>query len=171
MKDGWIIITVKNKIKENLIKNQKIIQKAIDLDNSKWQNNFKFESLIIMLEKFDEKDLKSNTSLKSGETYIVLYSGDPNLTLGLTLISMGTNSNLIFILYDDMLAVNRVLIKIIQKTAESNNLKNFVKLYNNPQNCDIEKSTLLADKIIFIGDGFDYADVKRKFKIPIIHVI
>ena len=105
----------------------------------------------------------------TNNTYIVIYNGDPMVTLELALDGMITNSNMIFMIYDEMLATNTVLVKIMQRIIEDKKISSFVKLYNNVCEKDIKKSASIATKIIYIGDRFEYQNVKKSYDIPVIY--
>jgi len=154
-------------IYDNLIKNKEILENAIELDNSKWGGSLKFEDLLKVGRDVSERDYKKEVS--SSNTYIVLYNGDPKITLELAILGIKSSSNMIFMIYDDDFATNNLLIKIMQQLAEETGDKSFVKLYNNVRNEDIRKSTEFADKIIYIGDIFEYHNVKRQYNLPIIY--
>jgi gamma-glutamyl phosphate reductase len=160
-------IYMQSKITNYLIKNKEILQQAINLDNSKWENSFGFESLLKIGQDIDEGNY--NIESKNNNTYMVLYNGNPSVTLELALMGIITNSNMIFMIYDNMLAVNTIIVKMMEQIIKEEELKNFVKLYNNSKNKDIKRSINFTTKIIYIGDKFGYENAKKDYNIPIIY--
>lgn len=149
------------------MKNKEILKDAIELDNSKWGGTFKFSDLIGAAKDIESRNYKVENVTNS--TYIVLYNGNPSITLELAILGAIANSNMIFMIYDNNLATNNILVKMIEQIAEKNETKIFIKLYNNISKEDIKRSTELADKIIYIGDKFEYHNVKRNYGLPVIY--
>jgi len=160
---------IDNKIYKYLIENKEIIQEAIKLDNSKWGTAFSIEELLQVGKEASGRTYTSDFKTNPRKTYIVLYNGDPTITLELSIIGARLGLNIIFMIYDDMLATNTLLVKLMQQTMERHGTKTFVKLYTNIEKEDIRKSTKLADKIIYIGDRFEYNNIRREYNIPVIY--
>lgn len=153
---------------EILKENQEIIEKCINLDNRKMSEEFKFHDLIKICEKINKKnyEIKNKTN---PNTFMIIYNGNPRITLEMLLINLFCKNNLIFIIHDDFLGTNNILISIIEKIIKQSNINCFIKLYNNISLSEIPKTEELADKIIYIGDKFNYQNFKGYTSLPIIY--
>lgn len=153
---------------EILKENKEVIEKCISLDNRKMSADFKFNDLIRICEKVKKEKYKIN-NISDIKTFMVIYNGNPRITLELLLINLFCKNNLIFIIHDDFLGTNSILISIIEKIVKQSNINCFIKLYNNISLSEITKTEELLDKIIYIGNKFNYQNFKRYTNLPIIY--
>ena len=140
-----------------LIKNKNIINKALNLDNDLWGLEKSFEDL---MKKID------NIELENKKNYLIIYQGEIDFTKELCEQSINKQANIIFILNDEYLATNQLIVRIANELIKQENLKNIIKLYNNVDDEKVFKGSNDIDEAIFIGSAFDYRNVKNKIKCP-----
>ena len=139
-----------------LKKNDNLLNKAIMLDNDKWGFNKNIDNII----NNEINDIK----LENNKNYLVIYEGDIEYTTKICDESIKTGSNVIFILNDEYLATNKSIIRIANEFLKNKKLKNFIKLYNNTEDKRVIKNSAEVDEVIFIGNAFDYRNIKDKIK-------
>ena len=95
--------------------------------------------------------------LADDERKIIVYKGDPYLTLHICLQAL-TTRNKVLLLHDEfMLGVNEILLEIINKTFQKYNIVNLIAEINNRYNSkSIEQFSEIFDDVIVIGDSTMY---------------
>lgn len=157
-----------NEIIKVLNKNKSVIENAINLDNKRMQYDLTFDDLLGVCIKLRNKNYQINKS-ETVKTSIVIYNGNPKITLELALTALLYRLNFIFTINDDFLAINSILISIIERIIKQTKMSNFIKLYNNVLIAELSKTENLADNIIYIGDKFNYQNIKKYTSLPVIY--
>ena len=141
---------------EYIDKNKIVLDKALEIDNIKWNESINFKYII------KNKDLE--LILKKNKTYLVIYEGEPLITKTILEKAIQISANVIFTINDYYLATNTILVGIANKLLEENNIKCFFKLYNNIKESKIFENTDQVDTTVFIGDkeNFDYIEAHVK---------
>ena len=88
-------------------KNKKVIEKTLDIDNKKWEENVNFDDLI--------KEDKIEVEFEKEKTYLVIYEGQPEITKQLIEKAINTKSNLILTIKYYYLATNTAFVSIANK--------------------------------------------------------
>lgn len=142
--------------KEYIDKNEHVLEKALQIDNKKWNEQLNLEDIL----KQENLDLR----LEKNKTYLVIYEGDPIITRIILEKAIEASANIIFTIDDYYLAINTILVGIANKLLEENDLKNLFKIYNNVKEDKIFENTKQVDTTIFIGDkeNFAYMDAHVK---------
>lgn len=177
MEDSNIIYS---KIKiEQIIKKFKIIfensmpqfVESINKDYEKYLYRTKIEDLSnIINEKIEEEiEIKEKIEGKIWKdgygTIVAIYNGKPIITLTLLLLAIKTH-NKILLCAENHFEVNNLIInllkKVIKEEAQNENVINISNEYYDI--CDCQE---LIDKIIFIGNKYDYVQIKKRIGIDI----
>lgn len=150
------------KLIEYIDKNIQVLQKALELDNKKWYEQLSIEKIL------EQKDIK--LEFEKNKTYLVIYEGNPIITKILLERAIQTASNLIFTVDDYYLATNTILVGIANKLIKENDIKSFLKIYNNIEENKIFENTNEVDATIFIGDKEDFAYIEAHVKGDLIKI-
>ena len=143
-------------------KNKQVLEKAIQIDNKKWNEKLEIEELF--------KQEEFNIKLEKNKTYLIIYEGDPIATKMLLENAIKESANIIFTLYDYYLATNTILVGIANKLLEENNIKCFFKIYNNIKEDKIFENTKAVDTTIFIGNKEEFAYMEAHVKGDLIKI-
>lgn len=151
--------TLLKKIREGVKKNKKSIDKILNEEMSKgYSLNFKKLSRIINEYEVIEANNLENKSLA------VCYNGTPEITITYILDSLLFN-NKITLCVNQFKNITTIIINIIIESMKSLKIKNEWINYNENYNeiylRDNEKN---FDKIIYIGDFFEYQKFRTFFK-------
>lgn len=145
-------------INKGLKLNEKIINQALNKEMSKG-NTVGLERITNILKDFENIEGK-NEAL----SIAVCYSGTPEITVTYILDSILYN-NKITLCVNEYKIINDVLITIIVESMQKLNIKNlwinYSSSYNEIYLRDNEKN---FDKIVYIGDYFEYERFKYFFK-------
>ncbi len=147
----------KSSFEEMIIANKNALCKALDLDNEKWGLDIEFSDLFI-----EDK----NISLEPNKTYLIIYQGDVNYTKLICEEALKNKANVFFSLNDDYLATNTVIVKIANNIIKDEYIGIVLKIYNNVEDERLYSGSNQIDEAIFIGNAFDYREVKYKIKCP-----
>lgn len=142
---------------ETLDLNKKAICQALDVDNEKWGLDIEFSDLFT-----EDKRVKLDTN----KTYLIIYQGDVNYTKIICDEALNKKANVIFSLNDEYLATNTAIVKIANNIIEKEKLGIILKIYNNVEDEKLFTGSKQIDEAIFIGNAFDYREVKYKIKCP-----
>lgn len=150
-------------INDYINKNKHILEKSLEIDNEKWNENLKFEEVL------NYSGLE-NLVLEKHKTYLVIYDGEPIHTKIIISKALEINANIIFILDDYFLATNSFLTQVANKLIKEKNKKMFIKLYNNIYEEKIFKSTSEVDTTIYIGDERNFEYIQNNVKSNLIKI-
>jgi len=145
-------------INKGLKLNEKIINQALNKEMSKG-NTVGLERITNILKDFENIEGKNEA-----QSIAVCYSGTPEITVTYILDSILYN-NKITLCVNEYKIINDVLITIIVESMQKLNIKNlwinYSSSYNEIYLRDNEKN---FDKIVYIGDYFEYERFKYFFK-------
>ncbi len=148
------------------------LDKAIDIDKKKHPVYIDFNKITkiiekhIQVDKFNVKFTPENIVDGYGNIVIV-YNGNPYITLDLVLMALKTHNNIVFI-SKKYYAVNSIIIQTLNNVCK--NLK-YVDKMSIVEFSDIDKlvqSQSLFDMMVYIGDKREYLKIKRKISLPTI---
>ena len=140
--------------KEYIDKNKIALKKAIEIDNNKWEEENTLENII-------EKE-KIKVNLEKNKAYLIIYEGQPEITMQLLEKAILVNSSIVFTIKDYYLATNKVLISIANKLVQESQKQVLYKLYNNIENEKIYEATQNPDETIYLGNKEDFEYIKNK---------
>ena len=108
----------------------------------------------------------------SGKTIIdgygsigIVYNGSPEVTLTTLLVALKTHNNII-LFSDNNLKTNTVLVELFLQVLKKNNYNCNIILENNTYSSIISYENML-DKILFIGNKYEYVKLRKSINIPI----
>ncbi len=139
-------------LRENIIKNSNLIMDANKIDVKHNKKQIKVKELIEIIEKYRKVDCVLNDD----ERRIVIYKGDPYLTLHICLQAVVQRTKVLLIYEDFMLAVNEILLKLINDILEEYKIFNLIYKMDNFSKKEFNKVKNFYDKTIIIGDTTIY---------------
>ena len=148
-----IINSFLDKLKELIIKNKELINKAnkIDLLHNKKQIRLKeFENII---ESYRNTEISPE---KENKRKIVIYKGDPYLTLHICLQAYIQNTKIVIMNQHFMSGVNSIIFKIFDKALEEFDVRNLIDNFNEFSIKHYSEIKKYYDETIVIGDSCVY---------------
>ena len=151
--------TLINKIIKEIKLNEETIKKMNDIDSKYYDMKINIESIIDILKIFKNYKIKNQNVTKSALT---IASGNPYITIAICMKAIIENRNQIVDIEQRMLAVNAILVSIIQKVIKENNKRIEIKIEN-----DVTKEWINNNNIedIEIIDNIEkYNELKNNIK-------
>lgn len=146
---------IENGIKEN----KKVIDQALNKELSKG-NSIKLEKITGILNDFKKAEEYTNEA----QSIAVSYSGKPEITVTYILDSILYN-NKITLCVNEYKIINDVLVSIIVESMAKLDIKNlWINYSSNYNEIYLRDNQKNFDKIIYIGDFFEYEQFKYFFK-------
>ena len=121
-----------------------------DIKHNKKQ--IKVKELVEIVEKYRRKEC----ILKDDERKIVIYKGDPYLTLHICMQAITQRTKVLLIEENFMLGVNAVLLQIIEKLLKEYNISNLINKFDDFNSKDFGKIKSFYDEVIVIGNTTIY---------------
>lgn len=158
-----------NNIENNLIKNKKIIEQAIELDYKEWEIKISFEKVLNFISELKEKEYLpkfTKQEIVSGIGKILLITNqNPYLIFNFCLNAIYTNNYLEVLLEEKMLATNKILIEIIKKTFKENGVNSNIINY-----IETNKENIIAkqddyDLLYYYGNKEEYIEFAKRIHI------
>ena len=151
--------TLINKIIKEIKLNEETIKKMNDIDSKYYDMKINIESIIDILKIFKNYKIKNQNVTKNTLT---IASGNPYITIAICMKAIIENRNQIIDIEQRMLAVNTILVSIIQKVIKENNKKLEIKIENDISQEKINKNNI---EIIEIIDNIEkYKELKENIK-------
>ena len=151
--------TLINKIIKEIKLNEETIKKMNDIDSKYYDMKINIESIIDILKIFKNYKTKNQNVTKNTLT---IASGNPYITIAICMKAIIENRNQIIDIDQRMLAVNTILVSIIQKVIKENNKKLEKKIENDISQEKINKNNI---EIIEIIDNIEkYKELKENIK-------
>lgn len=151
--------TLINKIIKEIKLNEETIKKMNDIDSKYYDMKINIESIIDILKIFKNYKIKNQNVTKNTLT---IASGNPYITIAICMKAIIENRNQIIDIDQRMLAVNTILVSIIQKVIKENNKKLEIKIENDISQEKINKNNI---EIIEIIDNIEkYKELKENIK-------
>lgn len=141
-----------NKLKELIIENSNLIMDANKDDIKHNKKQIKVKELVEIVEKYRRKEC----ILKDDERKIVIYKGDPYLTLHICMQAITQRTKVLLIEENFMLGVNAVILQIIEKLLKEYNISNLINKFDDFNNKDFGKIKGFYDEVIVIGNTTIY---------------
>lgn len=148
-----VINSFLNKLKELIIKNKELINKAnkIDLQHNKKQIRLKeFENII---ESYRSAEVLPE---KESKRKIVIYKGDPYLTLHICLQAYIQNTKIVIMNQHFMSGVNSIIFEIFDKVLDEFGIRNLIDNFNDFSIKHYSEIKKYYDETIVIGDSCIY---------------
>lgn len=142
-----------DKLRESIRKNKELINEVnkIDLLHNKKQIKLKeFENII---ENYKNAEILADKKCKRK---IVIYKGDPYLTIHICLQAFIQNTKIVVISQQFMNGVNAVIFEIFNKLLEEYGIRNLIDNFNDFSRKDYLKIKNDFDETIVIGDSCIY---------------
>ena len=152
----------KEYIKDILLSNETNLTAHINSENKSYNQNIKLDII----------NVYSNAILEQSETneknIMILYNGNPYITLYLSIKAILLQKNIIFLIKDDYFRrTNEYIVNMFDSIIKNNNFKNFIKIYFNCNINNVVSSQKLCDKIIYIDDKADLSNLIKAVNIPV----
>lgn len=141
-----------DKLKKLLVENSNLIMDANKKDIKYNKKQIKIREFIEIIEKYRTKDCV----LKDDERKIVIYRGDPYLTLHICLQAVTQRTKVLLFQQNFMLGVNEILLKIFNDVLEEFKISNLINRIENFSIQNFEKVKNFYDEVIIIGDTTTY---------------
>lgn len=141
-----------DRLKELLIANNNLIINANRIDIKHNKKQIKVKEFIEIIEKYRKKDCV----LKDDERKIVVYKGNPYLTLHICLQAITQRTKVLLMQENFMLGVNEILLKIINDLLEEYKISNLINRIEEFSITKFEKLKNFYDEVIVIGDTTIY---------------
>lgn len=151
--------TLINKIIKEIKLNEETIKKMNDIDSKYYDMKINIESIIDILKIFKNYKIKNQNVTKSALT---IASGNPYITIAICMKAIIENRNQIIDIEQRMLAVNAILVSIIQKVIKENNKRIEIKIENNVTKEWINNNNI--EDIEIIDNIEKYDELKNNIK-------
>lgn len=145
-------------IKKEIGNNYELIKKANDIDNKYYELIINKESLVEILDNYKNIQVKEKVSLKN---IFMIYNGNPNLTLKLCLEAILNGKRAFLDCRDFMLAVNKVLVTILNDKLSNYGIYNAINLVNLTSYEELKKYEASFEKIICIDSKDEEIELRR----------
>lgn len=140
-------------IKKELKKSSKTLKELFELDNKCCKAKINLEELENILDKFKHAELEEKTNQK----VLIVYSGNPYITLNLCILAILTDTTIILDYNDFMLGTNTFIVKIVNDVLNLFKTNKLVYLRTSK-----DQNEENVDKIICIDDINRYNTYLRK---------
>mgnify|MGYP001623022090 FL=1 len=151
--------TLINKIIKEIKLNEETIKKMNDIDSKYYDMKINIESIIDILKIFKNYKIKNQNVTKNTLT---IASGNPYITIAICMKAIIENRNQIIDIEQRMLAVNTILVSIIQKVIKENSKRIEIKIENDVTKEWINDSNI--EDIEIIDNIEKYDELKNNIK-------
>ena len=146
----------------------------INEDNSLFCENYSYTKLIETIDRINKEpwilENRSKHLLIDGIGNLgVIYNGNPEILVYLSLKALKTNNNIIFFQSDENRKINNYIINSINTILEKNNYKAVITIEEMENKKDITKYKNYLNTIICIGEIMEYNNLKELVKTDIIY--
>lgn len=148
-------------IKNTFSENKKVLENCIkaELKNG---NIISFDSFINEIECAEKEVLNINNG-DTKKNIAIIYDGRPETTLNIIINSIYFE-NKVYLYAEGYELISAVIIKLIENTLSEFKIENIINLYQNVNIEEISENEENYDKIIYIGDYFEYEKVQAFLK-------
>ena len=145
-------------LKDFIFKNSNLIMGCNREDVKSYRKQIKIKELLNIIDEYKD----SECILAEDERKIIIYKGDPYLTLHLCIQAL-TRRNKVLLFHEEfMLGVNEIIIELFNKVLKSYNIYNLIDEISNYTVKEIKKIENYFDEIIVIGDTTSYQALESK---------
>ena len=141
-----------NTLKNSIIKNSNLIVDANKIDVKHNRKQIKVKELLDIIESYRKKEC----ILKDDERKIVIYRGEPYITLHLCLQAIIQRTKVLLIQESFMYGVNEILLTIIESVLKEYKIFNLIQKVDGFSLKEFNKVKDFYDDIIVIGDTTIY---------------
>lgn len=139
-------------LKDVIIKNSTSIMGCNREDVKSYKKQIKIKEILNIIDKYKN----SECMLEEDERKIVIYKGDPYLTLHICLQALIRRNKVLLFHEEFMKGVNEIIIQLFSKILESYNIYNLINEISNYTVKEVEKIENYFDEILVIGDTTSY---------------
>ena len=147
-----------DRLRDTIIKNNSLIVYANKEDVKHNKKQIKIKELLEIIEEYRDSDCVLNDD----ERKIVIYRGDPYLTMHLCLQAITQRTKILLIQRKFMQDVNEILIKIIKEILNEYKIINLIYKIDDFSLKEFNKIKGYYDEIIIIGDTEIYETLKEE---------
>lgn len=152
--------TIVNKINREMVSNSEVINLANNEDSKYYNRIVKISNIVTVI-----NDYCNSTPDFKDKTDIVLYRGDPVITVNVCMQALLSRSKVYIVTDDYMYGVNRVIVSIIKSVLKAFDIEDLIE-YDNVY--DVEQIKIAGskvDNIIIIGDTNIYQELSSDDKV------
>ncbi len=144
-------------LKDFILKNSNLIMGCNREDVKSYRKQIKIKELFNIIDEYKD----SECILAEDERKIVIYKGDPYLTLHLCIQALIRRNQVLLFHEEFMLGVNEIIIEIFNKVLKAYNIYNLINEISNYTVKEIKKIENYFDEIIVIGDITSYQALEK----------
>lgn len=149
-------------LKKSLVENSNFITDANKVDVKVNKKQIKIKKLIEIIDSYRETECVLN----SDERKIVIYKGDPYITLHICMQAITQRTKVLLLHEEFMVGVNKVLLSIIEKVLKAYNIENLIDEAIDYSLKDIKSLKETYDEVVVIGNTTMYQILeKKKYKV------
>ena len=145
-------------LKKSLIENSNLIMDANKEDVKINKKQTKVKKLIEILDKYRD----SECELNSDERKMIIYKGDPYLTLHICMQALTQRTKVLLLHEEFMVGVNKVLLSIFEKTLKNYHIENLINEVISYSIKDIELLKDSYDEVVVIGNTTMYQILEKQ---------
>ncbi len=147
---------IAKEIENGITKNRRIIEEAMNQENSKG-NMINLNKIIKIVKRYEDTETDMTPENKK---VAVCFAGKPEITITYILDSIMHNNNVTFCISDNQI-FNDMLIKLVVESIKNARFSNEWVNYNSNYNEVYLRDNLkYIDKIVYVGDYFEYQRLK-----------
>lgn len=149
-------------LKKSLVEKSNFITDANKVDVKVNKKQIKIKKLIEIIDSYRETECVLN----SDERKIVIYKGDPYITLHICMQAITQRTKVLLLHEEFMVGVNKVLLSIIEKVLKAYNIENLIDEAIDYSLKDIKSLKETYDEVVVIGNTTMYQILeKKKYKV------
>lgn len=146
-----------NDLKQSILANSNLILNANKEDVKVSKRQIKVMEFINIIDNYRNNEC----ILNDDERKIIIYKGDPYLTLNICLQSITQRTKILLVQEDFMYGVNEILLKIINKVLKEYKITNLINKISY-SDFELDKTRNLFDGIVVIGDTTIYQKLENE---------
>lgn len=145
-------------LKEMILKNSNSIMGCNREDVKSYKKQIKIKELLSIIDEYKN----SECFPAEDERKIVIYKGDPYLTLHLCMQALIKRNKVLLFHEEFMIGVNEIIIQLFNKVLKEYNIFNLINEISNYTINEVKKIENYFDQIIVIGDTTSYQSLDSK---------
>lgn len=148
-----------DRFKINLKENKKYFDKANKIDVEITKKKIKLETLIEIVDKYQEVEFKN-----LNKNFIIYYKGDPYITINLFMQALLTRSKIVLAQDEFMISINEILFTIFNQTLKEFKIDNLIERCKYDKEQILEIKELINAELVSIGDTLMYQMLEEEGK-------
>ena len=164
-------------IKQEMIKQKKVILRAIEIEKEEWGYTFHLEDILSIIDSYTEKEVSDLDNIRVDETsninshlqvlkeignIAVIHLNHPYAILTMAILALRTHNQITFYITDTLLAIHTVLLDIIQKVLQKDSSIHYEKITTDEE---FYKKQNVFDYVIYFGNFYEYLQFSKGLKI------